>query len=43
MRLSKMEYTPRSESGPNFNFYMGKNTQERKDDIMDKLAVPVEE
>ena len=34
---------PRAESGPIFNFYMGKNTPERKDNIMGKLAVPVEE
>jgi len=43
MRTSKVEYAPRAESGPIFNFYMGKNTPERKDYIMDKLVVPVEE
>ncbi len=43
MRLSKVEYAPRAESGPIFNFYMGKNTPERKDYIMDQLIVPVEE
>jgi len=43
IRLSKVEYAPRAESGPIFNFYMGKNTPERKDYIMDKLVVPVEE
>jgi DNA gyrase subunit B/topoisomerase-4 subunit B len=43
MRLSKVEYAPRGESGPIFDFYMGKNTPERKDYIMDKLVVPVEE
>jgi DNA gyrase subunit B/topoisomerase-4 subunit B len=43
MRLSKIEYAPRAESGPIFNFYMGKNTPERKDYIMDKLVVPVED
>ena len=43
MQLSKVEYAPRAESGPIFNFYMGKNTPERKDYIMDKLVVPVEE
>ncbi|MEI9960153.1 MAG: toprim domain-containing protein [Limisphaerales bacterium] len=43
MRLSKVEYAPRAESGPIFNFYMGKNTPERKDYIMDQLVVPVEE
>jgi len=43
MRLSKVEYAPRAESGPIFNFYMGKNTPVRKDYIIDKLVVPVEE
>jgi len=43
MRLSKVEYAPRAESGPIFDFYMGKNTSERKDYIMDSLVVPVEE
>jgi len=39
--LSKVEYTPRAESGLIFTFYMGKNTPERKDYIMDRLVVPV--
>jgi len=39
MRLRKMESAPRAESDPIFNFYMGKNTPERKDYIMDKLGV----
>jgi DNA gyrase subunit B/topoisomerase-4 subunit B len=43
MRLSKVEFAPRAESGPIFDFYMGKNTPERKDYIMDSLVVPVEE
>ena len=43
MRLSKVEYAPRAESAPIFNFYMGKNTPERKDYIMEKLVVPVED
>jgi DNA gyrase subunit B/topoisomerase-4 subunit B len=43
MRTSKVEYAPRSESGQIFDFYMGKNTPERKDYIMDSLVVPVEE
>ena len=43
MRLSKVEYAPCAESAPIFNFYMGKNTPERKDYIMDKLVVSVEE
>jgi len=38
-----VESTPRAESGPIFNFYMGKNTPERKDYNTDKLIVPVEE
>jgi len=28
---------------PILNFYMGKNTPERKDYIMERLVVPVEE
>jgi DNA gyrase subunit B/topoisomerase-4 subunit B len=43
MRLSKVEYAPRAESASIFDFYMGKNTPERKDYIMDSLVVPVEE
>jgi len=43
MRLSKVEYAPKIEAAPIFNFYMGKNTPERKDYIMDRLVVPVEE
>lgn len=43
MRLSKVEYASRGESTPIFDFYMGKNTPERKDYIMDSLVVPVED
>ncbi len=43
MRLSKVEYAPRTESAPILDFYMGKNTPERKDYIMDSLVVPVED
>lgn len=43
MRTSKVEFAPRAEAGPIFDFYMGKNTPERKDYIMDSLVVPVEE
>jgi DNA gyrase/topoisomerase IV subunit B len=43
MRLSKVGYARRAESGPIFNFCMGKNTPERKDYIMERLVVPVEE
>ena len=34
---------PRAESGPSFDFYLGKNTPERKDYIMDSLGGPVED
>jgi len=43
MQLSKVEYAPKPEAVPILNFYMGKNTPERKDYIMDKLVVPLEE
>ena len=39
MRLSKVEYAPRAESGPIFNFYMGKNTPERQEFIIENLKV----
>ena len=38
-----MSTTPYAIGGPIFDFYMGKNTPERKDYIMDSLVVPVEE
>ena len=43
MRLSKVEYTPKPKAAPILTFYMGKNTPERKDYIMERLVVPVEE
>jgi len=43
MRLSKVEYASKPEAVPILNFYMGKNTPERKDYIMERLVVPVEE
>lgn len=43
MRLSKVEYAPRAESGPVFTFYMGKNAPARKDYIMERLVVLLEE
>jgi DNA gyrase subunit B/topoisomerase-4 subunit B len=43
MRLSKVEYAPKSDVGGILTFYMGKNTPERKDYIMSRLVVPVEE
>ena len=38
-----MEDASCAERMPLFNFYMGKNTPERKDYIMDKLVAPVKE
>jgi DNA gyrase subunit B/topoisomerase-4 subunit B len=43
MRLSQVEYAPRSDSAGILGFYMGKNTPERKDYIMESLVVPVED
>jgi DNA gyrase subunit B/topoisomerase-4 subunit B len=43
MRLSQVEYAPKPEAAGILGFYMGKNTPERKDYIMEKLVVPVEE
>ncbi|HZL43909.1 MAG TPA: toprim domain-containing protein [Verrucomicrobiae bacterium] len=43
MRLSRVEYAPKSEAAGILTFYMGKNTPERKDFIMENLVVPVED
>jgi topoisomerase-4 subunit B len=43
MRLSKIEYSSKAEAAGILTFYMGKNTPERKDYIMDRLVVPVED
>jgi DNA gyrase subunit B/topoisomerase-4 subunit B len=43
MRLSQVEYAPKVDVAPIFGFYMGKNTPERKDYIMENLVVPVED
>jgi topoisomerase IV subunit B len=43
MRLSQVEYAPKPESQQILGFYMGKNTPERKDYIMEHLIVPVED
>ena len=43
MRLSRVEYAPKPDAGGILDFYMGRNTPERKDYIMDRLVVPVEE
>jgi hypothetical protein len=43
MRLSQVEYAPRPDTQTILDFYMGKNTPERKDYIMENLVVPVED
>ncbi|MDB6130804.1 MAG: type topoisomerase subunit [Verrucomicrobiales bacterium] len=43
MRLSKVEYAPRPDYSKILTFYMGKNTPERKDYIMENLVVPIED
>jgi topoisomerase-4 subunit B len=43
MRLSKVEYAPKPDTQNILGFYMGKNTPERKDFIMENLVVPVED
>ena len=43
MRLSQVEYATKPDVAAILTFYMGRNTPERKDYIMDKLVVPVEE
>jgi topoisomerase-4 subunit B len=43
MRLSRVEYAPKSDASSILGFYMGKNTPERKDYIMENLVVPVED
>ncbi|MGD0814891.1 MAG: toprim domain-containing protein [Verrucomicrobiota bacterium] len=43
MRLSQVEYAPKLDAAGILGFYMGKNTPERKDYIMDSLVVPVED
>jgi DNA gyrase subunit B/topoisomerase-4 subunit B len=43
MRLSQVEHAPKVDASNILGFYMGKNTPERKDYIMENLVVPVEE
>ena len=43
MRLSQVEYLPKLDVSAILTFYMGRNTPERKDYIMEKLVVPVED
>jgi DNA gyrase subunit B/topoisomerase-4 subunit B len=42
MKLSQVEYAPRPDAANILTFYMGKNTPERKDYIMENLVVTVE-
>ena len=43
MRLSQVEYAPKTDAAGILGFYMGKNTPERKEYIMGNLVVPVED
>ncbi len=43
IRLNQVEYAPKVDSQQILSFYMGKNTPERKDYIMENLVVTVEE
>jgi len=43
MRLSQVEYAPKQDVSGILGFYVGKNTPERKDYIMENLVVPVED
>ena len=43
MRLSRVEYAPKQDVSVLLSFYMGRNTPERKDYIMQNLVVPVED
>ena len=42
MRLSQVEHASRAEAQPILEFYMGKNTPERRSYIMNHLVVPVD-
>ncbi|HEY1171307.1 MAG TPA: toprim domain-containing protein [Verrucomicrobiae bacterium] len=43
MRMSQVEYASKAEASGILTFYMGRNTPERKDYIMEHLVVPVED
>lgn len=43
MRISRVEYAPKPAASSILSFYMGKNTPDRKDYIMQNLVVPVED
>jgi DNA gyrase/topoisomerase IV subunit B len=41
--VSKVEYATKTDAAGILTFYMGKNTPERKDYIMENLVVPLED
>lgn len=43
MRLSQVEFAPKPDSTHILGFYMGRNTPERREYIMENLVVPVED
>ncbi|HZM04791.1 MAG TPA: toprim domain-containing protein [Candidatus Saccharimonadales bacterium] len=43
MRLTQVEYASKADAAGILGFYMGKNTPERKEYIMERLVVPVED
>ncbi|MCD6050763.1 MAG: type topoisomerase subunit [Verrucomicrobia bacterium] len=43
MRMSQVEYANKAEASGILTFYMGRNTPERKDYIMENLVVPIED
>jgi hypothetical protein len=43
MRLSQVEFEPKPDSTHILGFYMGRNTPERREYIMENLVVPVED
>ena len=43
MRMSQVEFASKPDAAGILSFYMGKNTPERKDYIMENLVVPVED
>jgi topoisomerase-4 subunit B len=43
MRLSQVEYANKPDAANILSFYMGRNTPERKDYIMENLVVPIED
>lgn len=43
MRCSQVEFEPKPDSTHILGFYMGRNTPERREYIMENLVVPVED